>query len=256
MVVKRGNKGRRWVIVHAGSEEGWVGTPEVFEASSGSGDYHQNMNANKFEAYFRGLCAHLFHEREKRKVVFCMDNAKYHRREVGRQQGGKTLSAMNKSELIERLIANGCTEKKQKLAKLLRTKLYEMAKRREYQQELEVERIAALYGYSIFWLPPYHPQLNPIEEAWGLTKRHVAMENDGSNFQRVKALISEGFEKANAAWPKLVRRAVHQEKLLMAAKSIRPIHNLPQLVIELSDTDVDSSSDSDLDEEPFSDIDD
>jgi transposase len=55
-VVKRGNKGRRWVILHAGGRDGWCGTPCVFQASSSSKDYHDNMNGRIFEQYFRDLC--------------------------------------------------------------------------------------------------------------------------------------------------------------------------------------------------------
>ena len=47
--VKRGNKGRRWVIFQAGGRDGWCGTSCVFQASSSSEDYHDNMNGRIFE---------------------------------------------------------------------------------------------------------------------------------------------------------------------------------------------------------------
>jgi transposase len=63
------------------------------------------------------------------------------------------------------------------------------------------------HGYHVLWLPPYHPELNPLEEGWGVTKGHVFFNNDSSNFKKVKELILQGFEKAQPLWPKLVYRA-------------------------------------------------
>jgi hypothetical protein len=81
MTVLRKNKGRRWCIIYAGSEEGWMGTPWVWEADNRSADYHENMNANMFEQYMTALCDWCKTHYPGRKIVFCMDNAKYHRRE-------------------------------------------------------------------------------------------------------------------------------------------------------------------------------
>lgn len=68
------------------------------------------------------------------------------------------------------------------------------------------------YNYHVLWLPPYHPDLNPIEEAWGVTKGHVALENDGSSFSGVRTLITQGLAKANPCWPKLIRRCMENER--------------------------------------------
>ena len=68
------------------------------------------------------------------------------------------------------------------------------------------------YGYNVLWLPPYHPDINPIEEAWGIGKGHVGLENDGSNpFEQVKKLLMDGFKKVSDLWPKLVRRTCQKE---------------------------------------------
>ncbi|KAI1321567.1 hypothetical protein EDD11_003047 [Mortierella claussenii] len=67
------------------------------------------------------------------------------------------------------------------------------------------------FGYDVLWLPPYHPDVNPIEEAWRIGKGHVALENDGSQpFDQVKKLLLEGFKKA--VWRDLVRRAHKNER--------------------------------------------
>ena len=62
-----------------------MGEPWVWEADSGSADYHENMNANMFEHYMIALCSWCETHYPERNIVFCMDNAKYHRREYQAQ---------------------------------------------------------------------------------------------------------------------------------------------------------------------------
>ncbi|KAF9091814.1 hypothetical protein BGX27_001960, partial [Mortierella sp. AM989] len=139
------------------------------------------------------------------KVVFCMDNAKYHRRErrvpdkpqnpSDGQSKSKTLSQLNSPELIERLVKLG--NDKSYLDKLNKADLYQMAKLPENQVPLAVEDI--------------HPDLNPIEEAWRIVKNFISFENDGKSFLKVKDLIFEGFKIADPSWAKLVARTRHSE---------------------------------------------
>jgi hypothetical protein len=75
--VKRGNKGRRWILVHAGSKDGWESVPAIWEASKSDGDYHDNMNSENFEKYFERLCKDV--KEKGKKAFFMMDNASYHK---------------------------------------------------------------------------------------------------------------------------------------------------------------------------------
>lgn len=134
--------------MHAGGSSGWVGDPLVFEANSGGGDFRENMTASLFEEYMEKLCQHC---RKKRimKVVFCMDNAKYHRREyqyLGAIEGAshKTLSQLNKIELIRRLVRQGADE--DTLQGLKKSEPYEKAKRPECQVPLAVEEITCRFA--------------------------------------------------------------------------------------------------------------
>jgi len=67
-----------------------MGEPWLWEADSRSADYHENMNANMFESYMVALCEWCALTYPGRKIVFCMDNAKYHRREY---QANRTREA-------------------------------------------------------------------------------------------------------------------------------------------------------------------
>ncbi|KAF9310437.1 hypothetical protein BG003_008554, partial [Podila horticola] len=70
------------------------------------------------------------------------------------------------------------------------------------------------FGFDVLWLPPYHPDINPIEEGWGIAKGHVALENNGSqSFGQVKNLLLEGFK--NVDWQHLVRQVQKNEQEYM-----------------------------------------
>lgn len=144
-VARKGTKGRRYVLLHAGCENGWIGEPRVWEANSTSKDYHENMNSAIFEEYMESLCK-FCKDKGHEKVVFCMDNAKYHRREAQLPDtpegvANKTLSQLNKGELIQRLQRMNPELVETELKKLKKPQIYEMAKRPEYKMPLSVEEI-------------------------------------------------------------------------------------------------------------------
>ncbi|KAF9080102.1 hypothetical protein BGX29_005627, partial [Mortierella sp. GBA35] len=93
------------------------------------------MNARLFEEYMEQLCHHCT-EKGYKEVVFCMDNAKNHRREFigsSSEENRKTLSALNKTELIDRLVTLNPKLDAIQLKACLKPELYEMAKQPEYQ---------------------------------------------------------------------------------------------------------------------------
>src|SRR4051812_25647094 len=123
-----------------------------------------------------------------------MDNAAYHKRIEGLP---RCLSSLRKEELINWLLFQGANN--EELQKLNRKELYELARDNpSYKGTPVVETIAAEYGFRIEWLPPYHPTLNPIEEAWSIVKGYVANNNDGKDFNMVRKLIFKGFSKLNS----------------------------------------------------------
>lgn len=49
------------------------------------------------------------------------------------------------------------------------------------------------HGHSVLRLPPYHPDLNPIEMMWGIVKNYVAKKNVTFNMNDVIKLCEEMF---------------------------------------------------------------
>ena len=91
----------------------------------------------------------------------------------------------------------------------------------------------------MLWLPPYHLDINPIEEAWGIAKGHVSFENDGSQaFDQVKDLLYQGFNKVD--WRPLVRRVHEHEEKYIKSDDIRQ----PEIGVDIIMLDSSSSSSS------------
>ena len=74
-VKKPSGKGSRLIILHAITKEGWVqGAKLVFQAKSGTGDYHGQMDYNNFSKWF---IDQLLPNIPPQSLII-MDNAKYH----------------------------------------------------------------------------------------------------------------------------------------------------------------------------------
>ncbi|KAG0326077.1 hypothetical protein BG000_001541 [Podila horticola] len=194
-----------------------------------------------------------------------MDNAKYHHREY---QANPTNNAVSETEVIDtiddymRLKISRLKDRKagkvggkykpltaQTIAVQLRTckkaTLYDLARLPENTLPLSTEVIAKRFGFDVLWLLPYHPDINPIEEGWGIAKGHVAPENNGSQpFGQVKNLLLEGFKKVD--WRHLVRRVQKKEQECMRGHYITEEES--DFVIDI-DEDTEEEEDTDTADE-------
>ncbi|GFR22411.1 DDE_3 domain-containing protein [Trichonephila clavata] len=66
-------KGRRLIITHIGSKEGFVRDAADIFIGKKSGDYHEEMDGNPFETWFETIMPKL-----KLQIIIVMDNAPYH----------------------------------------------------------------------------------------------------------------------------------------------------------------------------------
>lgn len=72
---KKTSEGVRYIILHAGSDEGFVKNASlIFKSGSKSGDYHDSMNCANFEKWFE---QQLLPNLEEPSLII-MDNASYH----------------------------------------------------------------------------------------------------------------------------------------------------------------------------------
>ena len=145
----------------------------------------------------------------------------------------------------------------EQLEKMTRKQLYVLARDTpQYKGTPVVENIAAQYGFEINWLPPYHPTLNPIEEAWGIVKGYVSRHNDGKSFNAVKDLIFQGFAKVTKdVWSSLVRRTYTNEDAFIEKHHVLTAADINEMIIYLdADSDDEGDENEYAEEVTFEDI--
>ncbi|XP_045774093.1 uncharacterized protein LOC123873329 [Maniola jurtina] len=204
------SKGSRLVIVHAGGDAGFVPNALLtFKAGTKSGDYHDNMNSENYERWLR---TQLIPNLPPNSVVV-VDNASYH---------NKQLDAAPTSN----------------------SKLYNLIKKyKDRFKKFNIDAILNEAGHSVLRLPPYHPDLNPIEMAWSQIKGYVACKNVTWNLTHITELVHEKVNLMGAAeWGKLCTKVKEIEADY--CKSDHVVDMMTEtFVIHIGDHDSDSDED-------------
>jgi len=183
-------KGQRFVILHAGCEDGFLnGCELVFKGISTDGrDYHTEMNSKIFEKWVNEQLEPALPE----KSLIIMDNASYH---SVREEGTKTpTSNSRKGDMINWLTKNNINFNN----KAKKPELYEIVKLNKGPPIYKVDEFLKHKGHEVLRLPPYHCELNPIELIWGDLKGFVGRENSTFKGEDVKALIKKGFAQIDS----------------------------------------------------------
>lgn len=231
-------KGRRLIICHVGSNEGFMKDCEwVFQSKTNSQDYHDEMNAQSFKEWFISFLNLL-----EEGSVIVMDNAPYH------SVLAEKIPATNwKKEEIQKWLTEKCIAFSHNETKVELLEKVKPFKNKEKTYELDV--IASLMGHSVVRLPPYHCQYNPIELIWAKVKRDVAENNKTFKLSDVETLVREALGRVTKEdWQSRIK---HAEKLQEddVDKECARADNLDKIVINLvDDSDTDSNySDTECD---------
>ncbi|XP_046428166.1 uncharacterized protein LOC124183570 [Neodiprion fabricii] len=231
------SKGQRLVIVHAGSENGFVPNALLlFKAGTRSGDYHDNMNYENYEKWLR---SRLMPNLPPNSVVI-VDNASYHNKQSELAPTSNTKKADMQKWLRDRDI--------QYRENMLKPELYHLIKlNRDLHKKFSVDNILAENNHSVLRLPPYHPDLNPIETAWANIKGYVSSKNVTWNFEKVKELVNEKVAAMGPSeWAKLCKKVKEIEDEYI--KSDHVVDVVTEQFIIFADDDSESDSDDDDDE--------
>lgn len=239
----------------AGGALGWIqGSQLIFKAKdSKTEDYHTNMNNTVFIKWFSEMLL----PNLRGPSLIIMDNAKYHSCKQ------HNLNSMSKEQLRDLLldykqnnntIQYSNTMKKDNLKAILRPLV---------PKNSVIEDLAAAAGHKILWLPPYHPELNPIEKMWGIAKRHVAdTYNDLSDKEQLKNRMRDGLNLCTPIqWSGAVNSTMTSEVEL--AGGVDNYENMKNIIknshqqdyqyesmkmaIDLSDSESESDDDGDMD---------
>lgn len=220
-------RGKRIIILHAGSEDGFVPDALLLSAKnvkSSCLDYHEDMSGELFEKWFRETLI----PKLKPNSVIVMDNAKYHSREEKRIPNASS----RKEEIMEFLRENDTyyedSYTKVQLLEVLRTK--------EFRKSYRIDKIAIENGYRVIKLPPYHCELNPIEMIWSELKAHIRRNNTNpKNSDGMLKIIEEEVAKIGAtSWKNCIRHVTEIEELYF--------HKFqPEIVINIGEVSTDES---------------
>lgn len=229
------SKGQRLIMIHAGSEAGFVPNAlTMWKASSVTGDYHDNVNK---ETMIKWMKEKLLPNIPPRSVIV-VDNAPYH----NAQKDKAPTSKSRKQEMKDWLSVHEIPFSDD----LLVPELYKLIL--QYKPRFvryELDELVATNGHVVLRLPPYHPDLNPIELIWAEVKNYVASRNIQCSFESIKSLAEEKFNLIGAKeW---ATKCDHVKTIEKDYASAEPrIDNLVEsMIISLGNSDSDSSEDDD-----------
>jgi transposase len=188
-VRKPSGKGPRLIIVDAITSDGWVpGARLVFQAKRRTGDYHGQMNYDNFRRWFtNSLLPNI-----PASSLIMMDNAPYHNVYV--EDAFYPTSSTKKAELARWLQDHAPSAFDESMIK---AELLVACRERCPKPDYAIDYIAEAEGHRILRTPQYHPELQPIEECWGVVKNHCALQ---CNFTiaGLREHLIEGFDKVTA----------------------------------------------------------
>ena len=119
-------------------------------------------------------------------AVIVLDNASYHN-----IQDNKPPTANSKKVEIQNWLDS---HKIQYAADDTKIELLQVVKIHKPRfKTFSIDRILARHGHAAIRLPPYHPELNPIEKIWGIVKNWVAQKNVTFRLDDVRRLAEEKF---------------------------------------------------------------
>lgn len=177
-------KGKRLIVLHIGSEDGFVpGGLLSFESKKNTNDYHDEMNGDTFLDWMKSVLPLL-----KDNCVIVMDNAPYH------SVKSESIPTLNwkKADLEKWLEEKGEVFEKP----ILKVRLMAMVKRlKPMNNRYVIDEYVKENNKVILRLPPYHCELNPIEMAWSVVKKHVKSNNSTFKLQDVHKLLRDGIDR-------------------------------------------------------------
>ena len=92
---------------------------------------------------------------------------------------------------------------------LLKAEIYELIKHHKPSKEYVVDRKIEAAGHMVLRLPPYHCDLNPIENIWGIIKNEVAMNNTSFKLADMKVLTDQAIKNVD---PTIIKNTMEHVK--------------------------------------------
>lgn len=228
--------GSRWIIGHAGSENGFVENALlIFKSQSKSSDYHDDMNTTNFLKWMTEKVVPNLPE----NCLVVMDNAPYHCTQINK---APTMASL-KSQMQEWLRKKGIYFEET----WIKPVLYNLIKKYKEPPVYAIDELLKEHNHEVIKLPPYHCVLNPIEKIWGLVKRRVAEKNVAQDSKEIVTLTEAAFASITADdWKAQCKHVEHVEDEYFKNDGLIDIFMEERFIIS-------TASDSDTDSDHFSD---
>ncbi|KAL4126790.1 hypothetical protein QTP88_010999 [Uroleucon formosanum] len=199
---KPSGKGKRLIVLHIGSEDGFApGGLLSFQSKKDTGDYHNEMNGDTFFDWMKEVLPLL-----KDNCVIVMDNAPYH---SVKTESSPTVN-WKKADIEMWLEEKGEIFEKP----MIKVRLMEMVKRlKPMYNKYVIDEYVNEHNKIILRLPPYHCELNPIELAWSVVKKHVRMNNTTFKLDDVQKLLHDGINQCTPGmWKNFIQHTKKEEE--------------------------------------------
>lgn len=157
-------KGKRLIICHAGSANGWITTPPLIFESKKTRDYHEDMDGDVFESWFFGKLLPVIPEGS----TIIMDNASYHSRTQDKAPSSSSTKAVMVNWLKEKRVPFPDDQRKPELYQLVRL-------HKPPTPTYMIDKKASEMGFKVIRLPPCHCR---IEMVWASLKKFVKSRNN------------------------------------------------------------------------------
>jgi hypothetical protein len=133
---------------------------------------------------------------------------------------------------------------------MLKIQLYDLVKaHKPLHKSFVMDNIMAAYGHTVLRLPPYHPDLNPIELVWADVKQSVGAENVSFHLDDVAKKCEKWFSEFGIEnWQKVCDRTEQNEMEYIEKEGLRENARESIIIRRSEDSSDSASSDNDTPE--------
>ena len=126
---------------------------------------------------------------------------------------------------------------------MTKAELYDLIKMHKPQYEtFATDCLLAEHGHTVIRLPPYHPDLNPIEKIWGIVKARIAAKNVTFKLGDVQKLAEQHFAAVTMEeWAAVCRHVKAVEEECMSRE--HEMDSVMESIIINADDDDDDDND-------------
>lgn len=175
--------------------------------------------------------------------VLVIDNAPYHNVELNPAPN----SSCRKADMMDWLTLHAIPFH----SKMLKPELYSLIKlRKPAFKTFKIDALLSQHGHSVLRLPPYHPDLSPIELIWKSLKDYVEKKNAHFTLDSAMQLVEEKCQSMTPEdWISRCRHVQDTEETYIAQEpAIDAVTE--QLVIQVGDdSDADDDGGDDYDDD-------